>query len=233
MTDEPRPDETATTATTTEPQEGQECHDPNCQDPTHKHKTKLHQTVEIKDVGPCKKHIKVTIDRSDIDGRLNDKFKELVTDAAVPGFRPGKAPRKLIERRFHTEVGDQVKAEVLLASLEQLADEHEIAPLAPPDLDPFQVALPKEGPLVYEFDVEVRPEFELPNYKGLKLKRPIKDITDQDVLMEKQRLLAPYSQVVPKPEGNAQLGDIVIADVTIRDGDDGPQRDQGISCPFG
>src|SRR5262249_47450117 len=198
MTDEPRPDatgiDTDTTTTHAEGQEGQECHDPNCHDPSHKHAVKLHQTVDIKDVGPCKKHIKVTIDRGDIDGRLNDKFKELVTDAAVPGFRPGKAPRKLIERRFHTEVGDQVKAEILLASWHQLADNHEAAPLAPPDLDPFQVALPKEGPLVYEFDVEVRPEFELPNYKGLKLTRPIKDITDADVLAEKQRLLAPYSQ---------------------------------------
>ena len=141
-----------------------------------------------------------------------------MSDAAVPGFRPGKAPRKLIERRYHTEVGDQVKAEILLASLEQLADEHDIAPLAPPDLDPFGVALPKEGPFVYEFEVEVRPEFDLPNYKGLKLRRPIKDFGPDDVAEEKQRLLAPYSQVVPKPEGNAQRGDIVIADVTVRDG---------------
>jgi len=161
----------------------------------------------------------VCIERDDIDHRLNDKFKELMSDAAVPGFRPGKAPRKLIERRYHNEVGDQVKAEVLLASLEQLADEHDIAPLAPPDLDPFQVALPKEGPLVYEFDVEVRPEFDLPNYKGLRLKRQVKDFTADDVEREKRRLLAPYAQMVPKPEGNAQFGDIVIADVTIRDGD--------------
>ncbi len=222
MTDEPRPDETgpqaSTTATQTEGDEAAECHDPDCQDPTHKHKVKLHQTVEIRDVGPCKKHIKVTIERKDIENRLDDKFKELVSDAAVPGFRPGKAPRKLIERRYQTEVGDQVKAEILLASLEQLADEHDLAPLAPPDLDPFGVALPKEGPFVYEFEVEVRPEFDLPNYKGLKLRRPIKDFGPDDVAEEKMRLLAPYSQVVPKPEGNAQRGDIVIADVTVREG---------------
>jgi trigger factor len=228
MTDEPRPadagTETGTTATQAEGQEAPECHDPDCHDPSHHHeaKAKLHQTVEIRDVGPCKKHIKVTIDRDDIEHRLSDKFKELVggdNPAQVPGFRPGKAPRKLIERRFHNEVGDQVKAEVLLASLEQLADEHDLAPLAPPSLDPFAVALPKEGPLVYEFEVEVRPEFDLPNYKGLKLKRPVKDFTEADVDNEKRRLLAPYGQVVPKPEGNAQIGDIVIADVTVRDGE--------------
>src|SRR6516225_4108099 len=78
---------------------------------------KLHQTVEMKDIGPCKKHIKVTIDHADIDSRLNEKFSKLVVDSNVAGFRPGKAPRKIIERRFHKEVGDEVKAELLLASL--------------------------------------------------------------------------------------------------------------------
>jgi trigger factor len=208
MTDEPRPEDAETATEAQEPGE-----QPGPQ--------KLHQQVEIRDVGPCKKHIKVTIERDDIDGRLNEKFNELVggeSPALIPGFRPGKAPRKLIERRFHTEVGDQVKAEMLLASLEQLADEHDIAPLAPPDLDPFAVALPKEGPLVYEFDVEVRPEFDLPSYKGLKLRRPVKEFAEEDMQKEKERLLAPYGQVVPKPEGKAQIGDIVIADVTVRDG---------------
>ncbi len=65
----------------------------------------------------------------------------------------------------------------------------------------------------------MRPEFDLPNYKGLKLTRPVKEFAEDDVEKEKRRLLAPYAQVVPKPEGNAQLGDIIIADVTVRDGE--------------
>src|SRR5687767_14000518 len=83
---------------------------------------KLPQVVEITDVGPCKKHVKVTVDRKAIDGRFEDKFKELMRDASaqVNGFRPGKAPRKVIERRFKTSVSDQVRTEVLMASLEQL-----------------------------------------------------------------------------------------------------------------
>ena len=89
---------------------------------------KLHQTVDIRDVGPCKKHIKVTVAREDIDGRLGEKYSELVSDANVAGFRPGKAPRRIIERRYQREVGDQVKTEVLLASLQQLAEDHDIAP---------------------------------------------------------------------------------------------------------
>src|SRR5437588_12529275 len=112
MTDETRTDTAASEATATEPVEGQEPEQA-------KQPEKLAQQVELKDVGPCKKHIKVIIDRDAIDKRFNAKFSELVTDAPVAGFRPGKAPRKIIERRFHKDVSEQVKAEQMLASLEQ------------------------------------------------------------------------------------------------------------------
>jgi trigger factor len=210
-TEKPSADETAATATAeAPPAEGADGED--------KAKAKLHQAVEIKDVGPCKKHIKVSVERKDIDDRFGEKFSELVADANVSGFRPGKAPRKIIERRFHREVGDQVKTEVLLASLEQLAEDHDIAPLSPPNIDPAKIDLPKQGPLVYEFEVEVRPQFELPAYKGLKLRRYVHTFTDDEIASEERRLLAPYGQVVPKPEGNCQVGDVLVADVTVRDG---------------
>jgi trigger factor len=212
MTDEPRTDQPATeaegTTTATATPEGEE-----------KKPQKLHQNVEMRDVGPCKKHIKVTVERGDIDARLGEKFSELVADANVAGFRPGKAPRKLVERRFQKDVGDQVKTEVLLASLEQLAEENDIAPLSAPNIDPANIQMPKDGPLVYEFEVEVRPQFDLPNYKGLKIRRPVHTFTDDEVAEQERRLLAPYGQVVPKPEGNAQIGDVIVADVTTRDGD--------------
>ncbi len=218
MTDETRPDEAGTPPQT--PPEGAAAEGAATATAEEEAKpVKLHQTVEIKDVGPCKKHIKVSVDRKDIDDRFGEKFSELVADANVSGFRPGKAPRKIVERRFHKEVGDQVKTEVLLASLEQLAEDHDIAPLSHPDLDPAAIEMPRQGPLVYEFEVEVRPQFDLPNYKGLKIKRVVHTFTDDEVAQEERRLLAPHGQVVPKPEGNAQIGDILTADVTTRDGD--------------
>ncbi len=226
MTDEPRPEEAQVP-----PHEHEHTHEHE-QGVEHSHgdsatavateeeaPKKLTQTVDIHDVGPCKKHIKVTVARDDIDSRLGEKYSELVNDANVAGFRPGKAPRKLVERRFQKEVGDQVKTEILLASLEQLAEEHDIAPLSAPDIDPAHIELPRTGPFIYEFEVEVRPQFELPNYKGMKLTRPVHKFTPVEVEQEEKRLLAPYSQVIPKPEGNLQIGDVVVADVVTKDGE--------------
>jgi trigger factor len=180
---------------------------------------KLQQTVEMKDVGPCKKHIKVVVDRKDIDEQLNKKFSELVKESNVPGFRPGKAPRKVVTRLYRKEVVDQIKGQVLLASLEQLAEDHDIAPLSAPNIDPSKIDIPEEGPFVYEFDVEVRPQFDLPDYKGLKLKRPVRTFSDEDVEREEKRILARYGRVIPKEGGTVELGDYIVTDLTTRQGD--------------
>lgn len=178
---------------------------------------KLQQTVEIKDVGPCKKHVKVTVDRGQIDKRFDERFTELVfsDQPQVRGFRPGKAPRKMIEKQYYDSVAEEIKSQVLMASLEQLAEEQTIAPLSPPEFDPTLLNIPKEGPFVYEFDIEVRPEFELPDYKGMKLRRPVHTFTATEVEAEKKRLLEPYGQLVPKEPAVAELFDTLTADVTI------------------
>jgi trigger factor len=180
---------------------------------------KLKQQVDVTDIGPCKKHIKVVIERDVVDERLEEKYSKLMTDANVPGFRPGKAPRKIITKRFEKAVKEEVRGELLMASLEQMAEDHDIAPLAPPDLKPEAIEIPESGPFTYEFDVEVRPEFDLPNYKGLKLRRPVKTFTDFDVDQEERRILAPHGQLVPKPEGNAQIGDYLVVDMNSKLGD--------------
>jgi len=183
----------------------------------------LVQTVEVSDVGPCKKHIKVTVQREQIDARFDEKYTELVKSdtSQVNGFRPGKAPRKVIERRFKSAVEEQVRTEVLMASLEQLATENQISPLAPPSLDPTKLEIPAAGPFIYEFDVEVRPEFELASYKGITLKRFVKTFTPEEIRVQERRLLEPDGQLVPKEGKDVRVAmeDYIIADVTILDGD--------------
>jgi trigger factor len=183
---------------------------------------KLRQDVEIKEVGPCRKHIKVTVNRDDINTRVDEHYSKLMTEqpAWVPGFRPGKAPRRLVEQRFRKDVFDQVRAEVLMASLEQIAEDHDVAPLAPPDIDPTRIEIPKEGPMVYEFEVEVRPQFDLPQYKGIKLKRPVMEFSDEDIEREERRLLEPHGTIAPKGDKSpVAVGDFIIADMTAKIGD--------------
>ncbi len=178
---------------------------------------RLNLTADIQSVGPCRKRVKVTIPQEDIAASFNDQFTELVENAAVPGFRPGHAPRRLIERKFRKDVADQVKGKLLMQSLEQVGKDNEIYAISEPKLDVAKIELPESGPLVFEFEVEVSPEFDLPVYKGLKIKRPVKEFGEADVDKQLKRFLENYGQLVPKTEP-AQAGDFVVADVVFRDG---------------
>lgn len=193
--------ETATEASDVETEAGEQKH-------------KLSMDVDIKTVGPCRKHVRIRIPRTDIEYYQQAAVKEVSDSAAVPGFRVGRVPLKLIERRFRKELSDQVRQRLLIESLEQLAEEKLLDPIGQPDLDVESLQIPEEGDFEYEFDVEVRPEFELPNYSGLRIKRPTRTITEEDVQNYKRRFLSQYGFFVPK-EGPAEPGDHVRVDVSF------------------
>src|SRR5262249_32151935 len=123
---------------------------------------KMSLKVDIENAGPCKKHVRITISRSDIDHVSNEVVKDYVANAPVPGFRAGHVPRKLIEKRFKKEVDEQVRQKVLMQSLQQMGEDHKLDAINEPDLDVESLEIPEAGDFSYEFDVEVRPEFDLP-----------------------------------------------------------------------
>jgi trigger factor len=155
----------------------------------------------------------VTISRDDIERYLDKAFGDMMPTAAVPGFRVGRAPRKVVEHRFRDEVTEQVKSALLLDSLEQISKEERFTAISEPDFDLEAVEVPKDGPMTFEFTIEVRPEFDLPQWRGLKLNRPTRDFTDADIGEQLEQKLARYGQLVPF-EGAAAEGDYVSVNIT-------------------
>lgn len=175
-------------------------------------------TVEIDDVGPCKKHVRVSVPRSAIEDVYAEILEEYTGKAEVPGFRVGHVPQELVRRRFKEELADRVKQRVLLASLEELGEQSDLDPINEPNLDLESIDIPEEGDFEYEFDVEVRPEFDLPNYKGLKIERPARETSDADVSAYIDRFLEQYGKLVPVEEA-ADAGDHLNVDIeTIHNG---------------
>jgi trigger factor len=176
-------------------------------------KEKLDLDVQVANPSACERHVTVTISRADIDRYFDDAFGEMMPTAAVPGFRIGRAPRKVVEHRFRDEVSDQVKSALLLDSLEQISEEQRFTAISEPNFDLEAVEVPKEGPMTFEFTIEVRPEFDMPEWKGLKLNRPVREFTDADVEEQLSQMLARYGQLVPF-EGAASEGDYVSVNIT-------------------
>lgn len=180
---------------------------------------RVEQTVEVSDAGPCRKHVRVTIARKEIERFFDKEFTELVREAQVPGFRPGKTPRKLIEKRFKKDVAQQVKSNLMLKSLEQIDEDDRVEPLSQPEIDFKSIDLPEEGDFSFEFDVEVRPQFDTPEYKGLAIKRPERDFSESDIDAGLADFLKRFATTEPK-EGPIALGDIAACDIRfLRDKD--------------
>jgi len=178
-------------------------------------KQPLEIEVSIDQRSTCERHVTVTVSRDDIDRYFDKEFTELMGSAEVPGFRPGHVPRRLIETRFRKDVADRVKSSLLVDSMEQINDEHELSPISEPDFDLEAVAIPDEGPMTFEFDLEVRPEFDVPNWKGLRIQRPVCEFSEEDVDRAMERALASHGQLVPF-DGPAEPGDYITTNLTFR-----------------
>ncbi len=179
---------------------------------------KLNLEVAIDTRSACERHISVTVSRDDIDRYYDKEFTELMPKAQVPGFRAGRAPRKLIETRFRKDVAEKVKSELLMDSLAQVTEDESLSAISEPDIDLDAVEIPDEGAMTFEFDLEVRPEFDLPKWKGMKLEKPVRDFTDADIDRALQNVLSNRGRLIPH-EGPAEAGDYITANLTFRYGD--------------
>ncbi len=180
-------------------------------------KPRLELKTEIKDVGPCKKHIRVIVAKDAIATVMNEAVQEYTGKAEIPGFRVGKVPASLIKKRFKKEISDQVKQRVLMVSLDQIAEDSKIDPINQPNLDMETIDLPEDADFEYEFEVEVRPSFDLPVYKGMKISRPVREVSEQDINDYQTNFVEQYGFQAPVDEAVA-AGDFINVDIVISRG---------------
>jgi len=175
---------------------------------------RLELEVQIESPSTCERHVTVTVPLEEVRRYLQKEFSELMPKAHVPGFRPGRAPRRLVEARFRKDVAERVKGDLLVDCLERVREDYNLAAISEPDIDLDAIEVPNDGPMIFEFDLEVRPEFALPEWKGLKLERPHRAITGEDVDRELTEKLGDSGRRVPR-EGPAELGDFVTVNLSF------------------
>ncbi len=205
-------------------------------------------TVEQEDIGSLRRKLTVTIPRDTLDDRLGEQFTELKRDAVVPGFRKGHAPLVLVEKRFGADVGEQLISQLLssgyLAAVEkeelkvlgdplfwvkvseeregenQQTEKVETEKLLPMDKALDELKLPKEGPLTFSCEIELKPEFELPQLDKIPVKKPSVEITDEDVEVEIKRMCMSRGTFEPVEDGAVELDDLLYVAMKMSVGDE-------------
>ncbi len=186
--------------------------------------------TEIEDVGTLRKQIRITVPGSVISDRISHDYEEIRTDAVLPGFRKGHAPMQLIRRRFQGDVRKTLKTTMVGQSFLAAIDKADLEALGDPlfkieSADGTRlvelgealrtIELPEEGDLSYTCEVEVKPSFELPELKGIEVRAPQIEITDEmvDEHITRQRKIA--GRFEPVEKGKAEAEDMVVADVKL------------------
>jgi len=200
--------------------------------------------VQVENLASLRRKLTISVPRDTLDGQVNEQYDELRREAMVPGFRKGRAPRRLLEKRFGNEVSETLVQQLVSTGYMAAVDKADLKVLGDPlifvkgegdaevleEVQPAieKIKLPAEGPLVFSCEVEIRPEFELPELEGIPVEKPVVSVSDEDVDTQVKRLQSARGTLEPVTEGGVQADDYVTADLKITADGQTLKEEQGV-----
>jgi len=151
------------------------------------------------------------VDAESFNKALDQAFKKVVKKVNLPGFRKGKVPRPIFEKRFGVEALYQDAVDIILPeAYAKAVDETGIFPVDQPTIDIEKIE--KGSEVIFKAEVTVKPEVKLGEYKGLKMEQQNVEVTDEDVNDQLNRLRERYAELAVKEDGAVENGDTVVID---------------------
>ncbi|MBI4567827.1 MAG: trigger factor [Planctomycetes bacterium] len=174
--------------------------------------------VTVEEAGVCRKKVKVSVSADRVRADVRKSYADLSRNVPVAGFRRGKVPRRLLERRFEERVRDEVKESLVNESFDAAVAQHALRPVAVPSDFVNDVVFNPDGPLTYEIVIEVRPSFKLCDYRGLRLSAPEPAVSEEEVRAALQSVRAHEGVFKPVDDG-AKADDQVVVDAVFKEGE--------------
>lgn len=148
-------------------------------------------------------------------GQEREKITQnFVRHAQLPGYRPGKAPRMVVEAKFKAKISEELHSNLVSAGISEAIKEHGLRVITVSEVD--EVKLEPGGPLTYSAKVVTAPEFEVPNYKKLEIRAPGGEIEEKDIdraIDDLRNRLAEFEDV---PERGLAMDDFCVLDLAGR-----------------
>jgi trigger factor len=155
--------------------------------------------------------VSVEVEEVELDGAIDAAFKRIAKEVRIPGFRPGKVPRKILEARIGVDAARQdALREALPEYYVRAVDELDVDVIAPPEID--ITSGQESGPVTFDAVVEVRPQINVAGYDGLRVEVPNPAVSDEQVDAQIHRLRDTSSTLQPV-ERPAMDGDHLTIDI--------------------
>jgi trigger factor len=155
--------------------------------------------------------LEIEVPSGEVNDALDKAYRKMVKTLSVPGFRKGKVPRKVLESRYGPEIFYNEALEILVDPVYSKAvKECQLEPINRPEMELVQME--KDKPLIFKITVDVKPEVELGEYRGITVKQVKKEITSKDVDRYLNSLREQHGRLVTVEDGELQEKDLAVID---------------------
>ncbi|HYX92249.1 MAG TPA: trigger factor [Myxococcaceae bacterium] len=163
--------------------------------------------VQVEELSPIERKLSIEVENAQVARELERAYSTLGRKVKIPGFRPGKVPRRILEQRFKEQVEDDVVQHIVEHAYMEAIREHHVDAVSHPQIT-NPSGLKAEAPFSFEARVEVRPKVEPKDYEALELKREELAVTDEQVSQQLERMRQTLARLEPIADRQvAQKGD--------------------------
>jgi len=174
--------------------------------------------ISVEDVSSVKKTLHIEIPEEDVTQALNSAYGELKRTARIKGFRPGKAPRSVLERMYKKNVNADVAAQLIQDSFVEAVKDNDLKLVGKPEINP--PVLEDRKPFKFDASIEVSPELDPIEFKGLALEKTIYKASDEELDLQLKMLQKNMARNEPLEEDRpVAKDDIVLIDYEVFEND--------------
>jgi len=173
--------------------------------------------LEVTELGPSKRALRIEVPEDEVNRQFDQAYLDLNRQVRIPGFRPGKAPLALLEKRYAKAVEEELVRKLIPDYYDRAVRQAGIVPVVV-DVPPLErVKIKKNAPFAFTATVEIKPKIELRDYKApnpISLKPDKRTVTDEQVTQALEALREQQAQLTAAPPGTALAeGDYAVLDV--------------------
>jgi trigger factor len=187
--------------------------------------------TEFVDVNETRKNLRVEIPTDIVNAEIDRVAKGYSRSARIPGFRPGKAPARVIKQRYRDQILHDVAHDLIPRAIDNALRERGVEAVEPPDVRDITV---DEGqPLTFTASFDTVPPFETGDYAGVTLKRPAAQVDEQAVDLALQRLRDRAARFEAVEGRGIDHGDTAVVDLERKDSDGKTDKHDNVNIEIG
>ncbi|HIP83299.1 MAG TPA: trigger factor, partial [Desulfocapsa sulfexigens] len=166
--------------------------------------------VVVEDVSALTKKITITLPKEGVQKQLEKAYGKLQREAKMKGFRRGKVPRTVIIRTYQGQVQAEIGEKLVQESYFDAIEKEKIDPVVHPDIsDPV---FNEDGTFTFVANIDIRPEFELAEYKGIEVEKVDSEISDAAIEVEIEELRRDMAPLRSVADRGVENGDVIVVD---------------------